>query len=170
MLLQVFDLRKDDRNYALAIKQTLTLKPKDFYIHASLREGIDSVHLNELMTGNTAGGSKDKELQVDQSSKGPAKPLAVFFGGNMGTCESLAQTVSRSASSHGFKAEVKPLDEATHNLPKDRPALIISSSYEGEPPDNAAQFVKWVEKTDTKSFDGVQYAVFGCGNRKYPNV
>ena len=86
----------------------------------------------------------------------------------MGTCEALAQIVAHSAPNHGFRAEVQPLDNAAHALPKDRPVLIITSTYEGEPPENAGQFLKWVEAIDGKSLAGVQYAVFGCGNRGYP--
>ncbi|KAG8528476.1 uncharacterized protein KY384_007394 [Bacidia gigantensis] len=67
---------------------------------------------------------------------------------------------------HGscYKAEVKSLDEA---MPKDRPVLIIiTSSYEGEPPDNGGHFVRWVHKIGDKTLEGVQYAVFGYGNRE----
>ena len=168
MLIQLFDFRNDDPNYTLAVKQILSLKPKDLYIHVSLREGIDSVHLEKLISAGSIEGAKGNEPQVEGTAKGSTKPLAVFFGGNMGTCESLAQTVAHSSPSHGFTAEVKPLDEAAHALPKDRPVLIITSSYEGEPPDNAGQFFKWVEGTGKNSLEGVQYAVFGCGNRRYP--
>lgn len=32
--------------------------------------------------------------------------------------------------------------------------------------DNAAKFVTWITSQESGSLDGVNYAVFGCGNRK----
>lgn len=134
-------------------------------------EGINGVPLEKLVSGGSSSeGAKVQEPQVDERTEDFIKPLAVFFGGNFGTCESLAQTVAHSSPSHGFRAEIQPLDNAAHALPKDRPVLIITSTYEGGPPDNAGQFLKWIESIDEKSLAGVQYAVFGCGNRKNPEL
>ena len=134
-------------------------------------EGINGVPLEKLVLGgSSSGGAKVQESQVDERTEDFIKPLAVFFGGNFGTCESLAQTVAHSSPSHGFRAEIQPLDNAAYALPKDRPVLIITSTYEGGPPDNAGQFLKWIEGIDGKSLAGVQYAVFGCGNRKNPEL
>lgn len=91
--------------------------------------------------------------------------MTVFFRGIMGICENLAQTVGTAASNYGYKVRVRPLDDATNNLPKDQPVLLITSSYEGQPPDNACKFLGWTEKVEGKPLSGVSYAVFGCGNR-----
>ena len=50
MLLQVFDFRFADKNYKLGIKQTMTIKPKGLFMHASLRKGIDTLHLESMLT------------------------------------------------------------------------------------------------------------------------
>ena len=43
--------------------------------------------------------------------------------------------------------------------------LIFCASYNGAPPDNATQFVKWLGGDLPKdAFANVRYAVFGCGN------
>ena len=43
--------------------------------------------------------------------------------------------------------------------------LIFCASYNGAPPDNATQFVKWLGSDLPKdAFAKVRYAVFGCGN------
>ncbi|MGB7225799.1 MAG: flavodoxin domain-containing protein, partial [Bradyrhizobium sp.] len=43
--------------------------------------------------------------------------------------------------------------------------LIFCASYNGAPPDNATQFVKWLGDDLPKgTFAKVRYAVFGCGN------
>ena len=168
LLLQVFDFRMDDPNYKLAISQTLTIKPKDLFMHATLRKGIDPLHLERMMTGDSPKVAQVPDVSKEADSKESKKPISIYFGGNMGTCESLAQTVALSSASHGFKAVVEPLDEATDNLPKDHPVIIISASYEGEPPDNANTFFTWLKNLDGEPLKGVQYSVFGCGNRRCP--
>jgi cytochrome P450 / NADPH-cytochrome P450 reductase len=50
-------------------------------------------------------------------------------------------------------------------LPEQGGVLIFSASYNGAPPDNATQFVKWLGSDLPKdAFSKVRYAVFGCGN------
>ena len=166
-LLQYFDFRMDDPNYKLAISQTLTVKPKDLFIHATLRKGIDPLHLERMMTVDSSEATQVLDTSKKAESKATERPISIYFGGNMGTCESLAQTVAQSSAAHGFKAVVKPLDEATDDLAKAQAIIIITASYEGEPPDNATKFFAWLESLDGEPLKGVQYSVFGCGNRKF---
>lgn len=170
MLLQYFDFRLDDPNYKLAIKETLTIKPKDLFMHATLRKGIDPLHLERMMTSDSEKPTQVPDVSKKAENKESERPMSIYFGGNMGTCESLAQTVAQSSATHGFKAVVKPLDEATEILPKDQPVCIITASYEGEPPDNANLFYNWLKNLDGEPLKGVQYSVFGCGNRDWKDT
>lgn len=95
------------------------------------------------------------------------KPMTVLFGSNSGTCEGLAQKLASTAGSHGYSASVKSLDSIIDKFPLDQPVVIISASYEGQPPDNAALFTEWLKSTDASKFNGAQYAVFGCGHRDW---
>ena len=165
-LLQYFEFRMDDPNYKLVINETLTVKPKDLFMHATLRKGIDPLHLERMMASDGPKAAPVPEMSKSSGGIGSEKLMSIYFGGNMGTCESLAQTVAQSSATHGFKAVVKPLDEATNSLPKDHPVIIITASYEGEPPDNANTFFTWLKNLDGEPLQGVQYSVFGCGNRK----
>lgn len=166
MLLQYFDFRMDDPNYNLSINETLTIKPKGLFMHATLRKGIDPLYLERMMTSGGKKPARVPDVSKKVDGKTSAKPMSVYFGGNMGTCESLAQTAAQSSASQGFKAVVKPLDDATDNLPKDQPVIIITASYEGEPPDNSNVFFTWLNNLEGEPLKGVQYSVFGCGNRK----
>ena len=94
--------------------------------------------------------------------------MTVLYGSNAGTCEALAQSLARMAPGRGYHAHVEPLDSAVDKVPKDQPVILISSSYEGQPPDNAAHFFEWVQNLEGPALKGVNYAVFGCGNRKRP--
>jgi sulfite reductase alpha subunit-like flavoprotein len=53
----------------------------------------------------------------------------------------MANSLASSAASHGFQAKVEILNKAVDALPKKGPVVIITSSYEGEPPDNAVHFL-----------------------------
>ena len=57
---------------------------------------------------------------------------------------------------------------AAHIL-TDGPVVIFTASFEGEPADNAAQFVSWLQNLSSGDnlLKGVKYAVFGCGNREW---
>lgn len=170
MLLQNFNFRFDDPSYVLGIKQTLTIKPKDFYMYANLRDHIDPVYLERSLYVSMPKEEYHGKIQKVRgaATNGIVKKLmTILYGSNAGTCEALAQSLARVASGRGYKVEVDPLDSAVDKLPNNQPIIMIMASYEGQPPDNAAHFVEWLENLGGgKRLEGVRYAVFGCGNRK----
>ena len=167
MLLQNFNFRPNDPSYQLQIRETLSIKPKDFYMHATLREGMDPTDLERsLFAGDSSAKAKSGNVMSLSNDSRPKKPMSIFYGSNTGTCEALAQSLAKSAAGRGFGAKVETLDAAVGKLAKGQPVVIVTASYEGEPPDNAAHFVQWLTKVDGANFKGVQYAVFGCGHRK----
>jgi cytochrome P450/NADPH-cytochrome P450 reductase len=97
--------------------------------------------------------------------------MTIVYGSNTGTCQALAQKLSVEARKHGYSADVKEMNAAVDGLPKGQPSVIITASYEGEPPDNADQFVAWLETmTANSTLEGVEYAVFGCGHSDWKNT
>lgn len=170
MLLQNFNFRFDDPSYQLQFKQTLTIKPKNFFMHAALRDHVDPVYLEKLLYSGANKEGKVTEKDNTESSLSTSKtkkPMTVLYGSNSGTCEALAQSLARVASGRGFLAQVEPLDSAVGKVPKGQPVVLISSSYEGQPPDNAAHFFEWLQNLQGENqLEGVKYASYGCGNRK----
>ncbi|KAH8751145.1 fatty acid hydroxylase [Hyaloscypha sp. PMI_1271] len=172
MLLQTFNFRFDDPSYQLHIKQTLTIKPKDFFMHATLREHVDPVYLDKLLHVDSSkeGQWTEKERKIEStvSLSKDKKPMHILYGSNSGTCEALAQSLARVASGRGFHAQVEPLDSVVGMVPKDQPVVMISSSYEGQPPDNAAHFFEWLQNLKGgDELEGVKYATYGCGNHDW---
>ncbi|KAK2627065.1 hypothetical protein QTJ16_003031 [Diplocarpon rosae] len=170
MLLQTFNFRFEDPSYQLAVKQTLTMKPENFFMYASLRDHIDPVYLEKMLQGDSSKGQlADQERKVEASLSGKAKkPMRILYGSNAGTCEALAQSLARVASGRGYHAQVESLDTAVDKIPKDQPVVLLSSSYEGQPPDNAAHFFEWLQNLKgSDKLEGVKYAVFGCGNHDW---
>ena len=47
--------------------------------------------------------------------------------------------------------------------------IVVTASYNGQPPDNAAKFCQWLQDPSlpADAFAGVEYSVFGCGNRDW---
>ena len=171
MVLQAFDVKFDNPHYVLNIKQALTIKPDDLYVRVSPRRQMDSTQLDRLLHSDGINGQVQKGGKEGTTANGassPSKvPMTVLYGSNTGTCQAFAQRLASDATSRGFLAEVRDLDSATNSLPKNTPVVIITSSYEGEPPDNATRFCQWLKESGPGSMDKVQYTVFGCGHREY---
>ncbi|KAK2772190.1 bifunctional p-450:NADPH-p450 reductase [Colletotrichum kahawae] len=172
MLLQNFNFVLDP-NYSFGVKQTLTIKPKDMYMRAILRDNLTPTTLERRLAGlaepekATNGSSANGAAAAAQEG---GKPMTILYGSNSGTCEALAQRVASDASSHGFRAtKIDCMDSANGSLPTDQPVVIITASYEGQPPDNAGHFVAWIEGQDKEKapLKGVNYAVFGCGHKDW---
>ncbi|KAH7085823.1 NADPH-cytochrome P450 reductase-like protein [Paraphoma chrysanthemicola] len=170
MLLQNFNFSMEDSSYQLQIKQTLTIKPKDFYMRAHLRNGVSATSLERGLaaaTINELPATKDGQ-QVRKEKTAPGKPMAIYYGSNTGTCEALANRLASDAANHGFRADVvDTLDSVRENLPTDKPIVIVIASYEGQPTDNAAHFVNWVGTLKDNALQNVSYSVFGCGHRDW---
>ncbi|CCM04514.1 uncharacterized protein FIBRA_06695 [Fibroporia radiculosa] len=138
-VIQRFDLVLEDPSYELEIKQTLTVKPKNFYVHAvprkslSARSFVPSSALQQARRGLEQPSRTP--VVVDPNVK--LQPLYVLYGSNTGTSESFAQRVAGDAAAYG------------------------------EPADNAAHFVEWIKTLSGEEFSGVSFAVFGCGNRDW---
>lgn len=167
LVLQNFNLRGDDPSYQLQIKQTLTIKPDNFFIRAALRDGIDPLKLEKKMHVATEMDHAVPKHHVALKSAESGKPMLVLYGSNSGTCEGLAQSLAGSAGSRGYLATVQPLDAAVDQLPTKQPIVIITASYEGNPPDNAGVFVEWLQNVSPEKLKDVQFAVFGCGHHDW---
>lgn len=175
MILQNFDLSFDDPRYELQYKQTLTTKPKNFYMRAAVRGGLTATELSHRLSGSETtpatngvargtsrpGGTKDKK-------KRQGKPMSIYYGSNTGTCEAFAQRLAADASMYGYEATVVDVvDAAEAKLTSDGPVVIITASYEGQPPDNARVFCEWLTGLQVNQLQHVSYAVFGCGSRHW---
>ncbi|KAF8755250.1 cytochrome P450 [Rhizoctonia solani] len=164
-IFQKFDFRPSDESYTLQLKQTLTLKPKDFTFHAIPRKGAPSFSVAAASTQASSESTPEKKA-IDGDSSGI--PLYVLYGSNTGSCEGFAQSIASDAAGKGYRAKIGTLNSIVGNIPKDGPVVIVTASFEGEPADNAGHFVEvLVSSTDTKDLQDVSFAVFGAGNHDW---
>ncbi|KAK4445413.1 cytochrome P450 [Podospora aff. communis PSN243] len=171
MVLQNLDVEMADEGYELQIKQTLTTKPKGFYMRARVREGVSVGELGVRLGGgfvNGSGAGAVKGGVKGEVKGGGGKPMSVYYGSNTGTCEAFAERLAADAVLRGYEATVvEPLDKARGRVPKGQPVVVITASYEGQPPDNAKGFCDWVEGLKGNELEGTEFAVFGCGHRDW---
>jgi cytochrome P450/NADPH-cytochrome P450 reductase len=170
MLLQNFNFSMEDPSYQLQIKLTLTMKPKGFFMRAHLRNGVSATSLERALNSANLNEPPSKKsgqvVRKEKATKG--KPMAIYYGSNTGTCEALANRLASDAANHGFRADVvDTLDAVRENVPTDKPVVIVTASYEGQPADNAAHFVNWVGTLKGSELANASYAVFGCGHRDW---
>lgn len=155
-----FDLAPADPDYEMTISESLTIKPKDLTVRARPR-----VSASRVRTQSGTGPSAARpDAPVATAARPPhGTPLLVLFGSNGGSSESLARTVAADGRARGWNTEAAPLDEYAGALPTDRPVVVVTSSYNGNPPDNAGRFVDWLTHVDP-DLHGVDYLVLGCGS------
>jgi cytochrome P450 / NADPH-cytochrome P450 reductase len=163
MILQRFKLI-DVNRYQMHLKETLTIKPEGFKIKVRPRPAKErGAHAGAATT--TAAASVAAAAPRARTRPGHNTPLLVLYGSNLGTAEELATRVADLAEVNGFATKLAPLDEFVGKLPEQGGVLIFCASYNGAPPDNATQFVKWLGGGLPKdAFAKLRYAVFGCGN------
>jgi len=166
MMLQRFDLIEDDPSYQLQVSETLTLKPHGFRIRVKPR-GSASFKARSAAAPATTAKPAQTPAAAKTAPVGQTTPLLVLYGSNTGSAEAFAERIASDAPQQGYAVQVAPLDEHTGRLPTDGAVVLLTASYEGQPPDNARQFAAWLDSQGADALKGVRYAVFGCGNRQW---
>lgn len=164
LLLQRFTFSMVNKDYDLQIKETLTIKPDKFQVFAKPRDCDGHPHITTQKSTLDIGLSRDYKAEISVTQDGNNKPVSIFYGSNSGTCETLAWRLAENAKRRHFDVvNVEPLDSATNNIPSLHLVLILTSSYDGNPPDNAKRFFDWLMSQKEWMSSEVSYAVFGCG-------
>ncbi|MEM8650668.1 MAG: cytochrome P450 [Pseudomonadota bacterium] len=163
MILQRFELI-DHTNYKLRIKESMSIKPDDFRMKVKLRPEV----MRSVLVPGGMPAEAEKSEGLSNVAKRPSHgtPALVLYGSNLGTTEDFARDAARTAEQNGFDTKLASLDEFAGKLPKTGAVIIACSSYNGAPPDNATEFINWLESAEAagESLNGVNYAVFGCGH------
>lgn len=164
MLLQNFKFIDHD-NYQLDVKETLTLKPEGLTMRVKPRRSQMAFQMTAPKQENDQKESK-KEATVPKHGT----PLLLLYGSNLGTAKGVARELAEIGEAKGFSSHIASLDEYAGLMPLEGAVIIVSASYNGNPPDNAHEFVAWLDSAGDNELDGVHYAVFGCGDRNWANT
>ena len=111
---------------------------------------------------------------VISSSKSPATvDVAVVFGSNMGTSERVARQVADQMRALFGRATIQSADAwvaVKHPQQRVDLLIVVTASYNGQPPDNARFFVEWLRRAagdEARSDDRappLAFGVFGLGD------
>lgn len=96
--------------------------------------------------------------------------LAIFHGSNLGTCRALARQFADDATALGCVATVAPLDDAVGGFPEAEAIVIIASSYNGQPTDDARAFLTWLLDANTTLNPTPNVAVLGVGDHNWADT
>ncbi|ETW01204.1 hypothetical protein H310_06795 [Aphanomyces invadans] len=123
-----------------------------------------------ITTSTTAGSS----------AKVPKKPtsnrplVTVFYGSQTGTAESFAKTIATLGNEQKyFETDLVDLEEFEPTMLKtlEYVVFVMATYGEGDPTDNAIEFMKYLNGTNEQladdEFENVKYTVFGLGNKQY---
>lgn len=98
-------------------------------------------------------------------------PLTILFGSQTGNAEKLAKRIAREAGKRGFTPTVQDLAKySAAQLAGERHLLVVTSTYgDGEPPDNAKAFWKFLSADDAPRLADARFSVCSLGDQNYPN-
>ncbi|MDH6125485.1 cytochrome P450 [Kitasatospora sp. GP82] len=159
----------DHADYRLTLKQSLTIKPDGFTLTVVPRTPADRAATRAALPADTPAPTEgaptdaaDRPTHVRQGTG-----VLLLHGSNYGTCRGFAAGLADAAAELGCDTATAPLDAHRAALPTDRPVVITAASYNGQPTDDAAAFVRWLETAEPGAAKGVSYAVLGVGDRNW---
>ena len=104
---------------------------------------------------------------VQQSSESAV--LTILYGSQTGNAKAVANKIKAAAEQQGIAVKLTDIGSyKTTQLVKEKYLLIVTSTYgEGEPPESAVAFHKFLFSKKAPKLDGLQFAVLGLGDTSY---
>ena len=97
--------------------------------------------------------------------------LNILFGTHSGNSQNLAHVIGESLSNEGFFCDVQDLGavepESIHDM--DFVIIVTSTHGDGEPPDNASEWMSYLKFNEELDLSHVNFAVLGLGDSYYPH-
>jgi sulfite reductase (NADPH) flavoprotein alpha-component len=96
--------------------------------------------------------------------------IHILFGSQSGNAKNLANVIGESLSNE-FECEVFDMGEIDpeeiHHI---KNLVIVTSTYgDGEPPDNASEWMSFIKFADELDLSHLNFAVMGLGDTYYPH-
>lgn len=165
MILQRFAV-SDPHGYRLRVKETLSIKPDEFYVRVRSRAPHERI-------AQAAPVAVDAPAVEVAGVQGAGQRLAVLYGTSLGTARDVAEEIAERATHDGFDTVVRAMDEsfALGLEAEDRVLVIVTATYNGRAPDSAIAVEKAIESGffADKSWTQARFAVLGLGNSQWPN-
>jgi sulfite reductase (NADPH) flavoprotein alpha-component len=97
--------------------------------------------------------------------------LTIVYGTQSGNARNLAHVIGESLESQGFSAPVLDMGEVDpEEILFMKHVVIVTSTYgDGEPPDNASEWMSFLKFGEELNLNQLSYAVIGLGDPYYPH-
>ncbi|MFM9978884.1 MAG: bifunctional cytochrome P450/NADPH--P450 reductase [Sphingomonadaceae bacterium] len=163
MILQKFAIA-DRRGYRLSLKESLTIKPDEFWMRIRPRKPGERLTVAEPLKVSQG----NEELA---RAAGAGQRLSVIYGTSLGTARDIAEEIAERAGHDGFETRAVSLDEAMNTLPDDRIVVVVTATYNGRAPDSALAVEAAIDAGQFKDahWPETKFAVLGIGNSQWPN-
>ncbi len=165
MLLRAFTI-SDPHSYKLRIKETLSIKPDEFYMRIRLRQP------HERLTVAAPAPEPANDAAVGAVA-GSGQRFAVLYGSSLGTARDIAEEIAERARVDGFDVVVRSMDESFKGgaAPEDKVIVLVTATYNGRAPDSALEVERALDAGafDDADWSGARVAVLGIGNSQWPN-
>lgn len=104
---------------------------------------------------------------VQQSNESAV--LTILYGSQTGNAKAVANKIKVAAEQQGIAVKLADIGSyKTTALAKEKYLLIVTSTYgEGEPPESAVAFHKFLFSKKAPKLDGLKYAILGLGDTSY---
>jgi NADPH-ferrihemoprotein reductase len=120
-----------------------------------------------------AHSSSQTTRDIGEKARNVEARFTILWGSQSGTAESLAHRLGRDIQqrlkSTAIVGDLSDCDPATlAHVPNSAIVVLVMSTYgEGDPSDNAKEFVSHVTTQSDTNLSHVSFVAFGCGNSNY---
>lgn len=98
----------------------------------------------------------------------PGQPVTILWGSQTGNSEGLGKKLSKTLIAKGHTPTLREMSDVTPaDLSSTANVLIITSTYNGEPPDNATALHTALHAADAPSLPYTNFAVLALGDSNY---
>lgn len=164
MLLRRFAI-SDPHGYRLTIKETLSIKPDNFFMRVRMRQPHERFAVN--------GPPPEEEAAPVAAVEGSGKRFAVLYGTSLGTARDIAEEIAERARADGFEVVVRAMDDSLRSgaEPEDKVIVVVTATYNGRAPDSALEVEQALDagRFDGADWSGAKFAILGVGNSQWPN-
>lgn len=134
---------------------------------------VDLKKLKVLPSSSDSENNRSAEKCFIDKMIDSGKNIIVFFGSQTGTAEEYSQRLSKNSRLYGLKTLVADPEEIDMNdlvrlkeIPNAVAVFIVATYGEGDPTDNAQEMYDFLQQGQC-DLEGINYAVFGLGNKTY---
>ncbi|XP_050345279.1 NADPH--cytochrome P450 reductase isoform X1 [Nymphalis io] len=143
-----------------------------WWLYSSRKESKKDDLLLSNYAIQPAGSIKVTENSFIKKLQASGRSLVVFYGSQTGTGEEFAGRLAKEGIRYKMKGMVADPEECDmeeltklRDIPNSLAVFCLATYGEGDPTDNALDFMEWLK--NDQDLSGLNYAVFGLGNKTY---